>query len=101
MSGADRPFSNFSDFGIDPLSLSAKDNERLGDLMEDNDRLAVEVRLFRSRVQMPDACTHCQNRVLLQRRSPCCELPNHWCPTRCLARIRCIHCSQRWRSLLC
>lgn len=30
-------------FGIDPVDLSEVDNEKLGDIMEDNDRLTVEV----------------------------------------------------------
>lgn len=30
-------------FGIDPVALSEADNEKLGDIMEDNDRLTVEV----------------------------------------------------------
>lgn len=38
---------SLSAFGIDPLTLDAGENERLGDLMEDNDRLAVEVRMSR------------------------------------------------------
>ena len=55
MAGAAR---SLADFGIDPLTLDAGENERLGDLMEDNDRLAVEVRpLCSTGGRAPDQAT--------------------------------------------